>query len=91
MKTIGILGGLGPESTAAYYNYITRKYYELKHDYAYPQIIINSLSFKPVIDEKYTCAPMVAQAVQGPISWWLRATRFTWSTTRSPQRRAFHG
>jgi aspartate racemase len=64
MKTIGILGGLGPESTAAYYNYITRKYYELKHDYAYPQIIINSLSFKPVIDEKYTCAPMVAQAVQ---------------------------
>ena len=53
MKTIGILGGLGPESTMAYYSYMTRKYYELKHDYAYPEIIINSLSFKEIIEDGY--------------------------------------
>ena len=53
MKRIGILGGLGPESTAAYYNYITRKYYATHHDYAYPEIIVYSLTFKPYIDAGY--------------------------------------
>ena len=46
MKTIGILGGLGPESTIAYYQYITRKYYELRSDYAYPEIVIYSFNFR---------------------------------------------
>ncbi len=53
MKTIGILGGLGPESTISYYGYITRTYYEHYRDYAYPDIIIYSPSFKPFIDAEY--------------------------------------
>jgi len=28
MKKIGILGGLGPESTIAYYKYITKRCYD---------------------------------------------------------------
>ena len=34
MKTIGMLGGLSPESTIAYYSYITHKYYEAHANYA---------------------------------------------------------
>ena len=45
MKTIGILGGLGPESTISYYAYITRMYYKRYRNYAYPNIIISSPSF----------------------------------------------
>lgn len=49
MKTIGILGGLGPESTITYYTYIIRKYYELCGNYAYPEILIHSFSFEEFI------------------------------------------
>jgi aspartate racemase len=49
-KTIGILGGMSPESTAAYYEYITRTYTERFGDYAYPEIIIYSVSFQPYVD-----------------------------------------
>jgi len=43
MKTIGILGGLGPEATVEYYTYITRKYYEIHANYDHPEIIIYSV------------------------------------------------
>jgi aspartate racemase len=49
-KTIGILGGMSPESTVAYYEYITRTYTDRFGDYAYPQIIIYSVSFQPYVD-----------------------------------------
>ncbi|MGD2039618.1 MAG: aspartate/glutamate racemase family protein [Anaerolineae bacterium] len=49
-KTIGILGGMSPESTVAYYEYITRTYTERFGDHSYPQIIIYSVSFQPYID-----------------------------------------
>jgi aspartate racemase len=49
-KTIGILGGMSPESTVAYYEYITRAYTERVGDHSYPQIIIYSVSFQPYID-----------------------------------------
>jgi aspartate racemase len=39
-KTIGILGGMSPESTVAYYEYITHSYTERFGDYAYPEVII---------------------------------------------------
>ena len=45
MKKIGIVGGLAPESTLLYYEHIFKKYYELKQDYNYPEVIIYSLSF----------------------------------------------
>ena len=49
-KTIGILGGMSPESTAAYYEYITRTYTKTFGDYGYPEILIYSVSFQPYVD-----------------------------------------
>jgi aspartate racemase len=49
-KRIGILGGMSPESTIAYYEYITRTYTERHGDYGYPEILIYSVSFQPYVD-----------------------------------------
>ena len=49
-KTIGILGGMSPESTVAYYEYITRTYAKTFGDYGYPQILIYSVSFQTYVD-----------------------------------------
>lgn len=64
MKTIGILGGLGPESTIAYYQYITRKYYELRSDYAYPEIVIYSFNFSEFIETGYRKPGTVKTAIE---------------------------
>lgn len=45
-KRIGILGGLSPESTVTYYEYITRTYRERFGDHGYPEILIYSVSFQ---------------------------------------------
>lgn len=50
MKTIGILGGMSPESTVAYYRLITRTYMERFGDHGYPPVVIYSVSFQPYID-----------------------------------------
>jgi aspartate racemase len=49
-KRIGILGGMSPESTIAYYEYITRTYTERYGDYGYPEILIYSVSFQSYVD-----------------------------------------
>ena len=49
-KTIGILGGMSPESTIAYYEYITRTYTERFGDYGYPEVLIYSVCFQPYVD-----------------------------------------
>ncbi len=49
-KRIGILGGMSPESTVEYYQYITRNYTRRFGDYGYPEIIIYSVSFQPYVD-----------------------------------------
>jgi aspartate racemase len=49
-KSIGIIGGVSPESTAKYYQYITRKYYARFGDYSYPRIIIYSVNFQQFIN-----------------------------------------
>ena len=41
---------MGPEATAYYYSYITREYHQKFGDYAYPEIIIYSLSSQDIID-----------------------------------------
>lgn len=64
MKTIGILGGLGPESTIAYYAHITRRYYELRSDYAYPEILIHSFNFKEFIEAAYELPDRVRTAIE---------------------------
>jgi aspartate racemase len=45
-KRIGILGGMSPESTVEYYQYITRTYTERYGDYGYPEVLIYSVSFQ---------------------------------------------
>jgi len=49
-KTIGLLGGMSPESTVEYYRYITRTYTERFDDYGYPPVLIHSVSFQPYVD-----------------------------------------
>jgi aspartate racemase len=49
-KKIGILGGMSPESTVAYYEYITRTYTERFGNYNYPVILIYSVSFQSYVD-----------------------------------------
>ena len=49
-KKIGILGGMSPESTVEYYQYITRAYTERLGDHGYPEIIIYSVSFQPYVE-----------------------------------------
>ncbi len=49
-KVIGILGGISPESTRAYYDRLVKTYYERYRDYYYPRIIIYSLDFQTFTD-----------------------------------------
>ena len=63
-KRIGVLGGLGPESTTAFYQSITRSYYVRFADYAYPEIIIYSLEFQPFIDGAYENHGRIKSAVE---------------------------
>ncbi len=50
MKTVGIIGGIGPESTIEYYRLIISSYRERKQDGSYPPIIINSIDLKKTVD-----------------------------------------
>jgi aspartate racemase len=50
MKTLGIIGGLGPESTIDYYGRIIALYRERTGDGSYPQFIINSINMKKGLD-----------------------------------------
>ena len=50
MKTIGIIGGIAPESTIEYYRLIIASYREQKRDGSYPSIIINSIDMKKMLD-----------------------------------------
>jgi aspartate racemase len=50
MKTVGIIGGIGPESTIVYYRSIISSYRDLVRDGSYPQIIINSIDMKRMLD-----------------------------------------
>jgi aspartate racemase len=50
MKTAGIIGGIGPESTVEYYRSIIVSYREQRQDGSYPSIIINSIDLKKMLD-----------------------------------------
>jgi aspartate racemase len=55
MKTIGIIGGLGPESTLDYYREIISAFKSKDGNLAYPQIVLFSVNlneFMTLIDEK---------------------------------------
>src|SRR3954471_11807053 len=48
MKTLGMIGGVGPESTIDYYSSIIAAYRRLKPDGSYPQFFINSVNLDRV-------------------------------------------
>jgi len=50
MKTVGIIGGIGPESTIEYYRGIIAGYRERQTDGSYPSIILNSINLKVLVD-----------------------------------------
>jgi len=50
MKTIGIIGGIAPESTIEYYRKIIAAYQQLNTTGDYPQIIINSINMLKMLD-----------------------------------------
>jgi aspartate racemase len=50
MATIGIIGGIGPESTIEYYRHIISLYREERKDDNYPSILINSINLARMRD-----------------------------------------
>lgn len=49
MKTIGMIGGLGPESTIDYYKRIIAEYRKITDNGTYPKILINSVDMTAVL------------------------------------------
>ena len=47
--TIGIVGGIGPESTVEYYKGIINGYRSISKDENYPRIIINSINMTEML------------------------------------------
>jgi aspartate racemase len=50
MKTLGVIGGIAPESAVDYYRSIIAAYRQKKQDGSYPAIIINSIDLKKMLD-----------------------------------------
>jgi len=50
MKTIGIIGGIGPEATIDYYRSLINLHRELHPDGPPPSIVINSVNMKRLLD-----------------------------------------
>ena len=50
MKALGIIGGIGPESTIEYYRQVIAAYRQRKQDGSYPLIIINNIDMKKMLD-----------------------------------------
>lgn len=50
MITVGIIGGIGPESTIEYYQLIISLYREERKDDNYPSLVVNSINLKRLRD-----------------------------------------
>jgi len=50
VKTLGLIGGIGPESTIEYYRLIINAYRERNPKRAYPLIIVNSINLQQYLD-----------------------------------------
>lgn len=49
-RTIGIVGGMSPESTVAYYLRVVHAHQEAFGNHAYPRIVVASVSFQTYVD-----------------------------------------
>lgn len=50
MKILGIIGGIGPESTIEYYRHLIAAYRAQMPDGSYPPIVINSINMRTLLD-----------------------------------------
>ncbi|NLT52501.1 MAG: amino acid racemase [Ignavibacteria bacterium] len=50
MKTLGLIGGIGPESTIDYYKMLIKKYREIKGENEYPSFLINNINMTEMLD-----------------------------------------
>jgi aspartate racemase len=50
MKTLGIVGGIGPESTVDYYRSLIKMWREQTKDGSAPSILVNSIDLKKMLD-----------------------------------------
>lgn len=50
MRTLGIVGGIAPESTVDYYRQVIALYRQRQSDGSYPSILINSIDLKKMLD-----------------------------------------
>ena len=65
-KRIGILGGISYESTKHYYELIHKKYYDRKHDYYFPEVVVFSLNFQRFSDyENSDTGKYIAYILEG--------------------------
>jgi len=49
MRTLGVIGGVGPESTIDYYRLLIAEYRKRRSDGSYPPVIINSIDLQKLI------------------------------------------
>jgi aspartate racemase len=50
LRTLGIIGGIAPESTIEYYRGLVAAYRERVRDGSYPSIVVNSIDMKRMLD-----------------------------------------
>ena len=54
--TIGIVGGMSPQSTITYYQQILRRHEATLDNHGYPRLVIASVSFQQYIDWQHAGA-----------------------------------
>jgi aspartate racemase len=65
-RRIGILGGISYESTHTYYRRIHQRYYEIRQDYDYPEVLVYSLNFRKFTDyENHDRENYIAYILEG--------------------------
>ena len=54
MKKVGIIGGIGPESTIAYYRMIIREFQETHETHDYPEVLIQSINMTEMLGHVFS-------------------------------------
>src|SRR6266542_436684 len=73
METVGIVGGIAPESTVDYYRSIIAAYRERRLDGSYPSIIINSIDMQHMLALAATDLPGLAEYLAAEVRRLARA------------------
>jgi len=96
MKTIGIIGGIGPESTIDYYRRLLAAYGQRRPGEAAPAIIINSIDVRKLLAlaagqldrlTEYLLDEIARLHRAGAQIGCWRPTRRTWCSTKYPAAR----